>query len=51
MSVDPLQIAHDVEEELAHFNRFCPADARPSTLNKRGRETASSLSATSEDHA
>jgi ATP-dependent Lon protease len=28
MSVDPLEVAHDVEEELAHFNALCPAITR-----------------------
>src|SRR5271154_6926063 len=32
MSVDPLEVAHDVEEELAHFNVLRPASARPSEV-------------------
>src|ERR1700737_554280 len=32
MSVDPLEVAHDVEEELAHFNGLCPAITRPSEV-------------------
>src|SRR5690348_14138722 len=32
MSVDPLEVAHDVEEKLAHFNGLCPAGARPSEV-------------------
>ena len=32
MSVDPFEVAHDVEEELAHFNGLCPASTRPSEV-------------------
>src|ERR1700731_2184877 len=32
MSVDPLEVAHDVEEELAHLNVLCPAGARTSEV-------------------
>src|SRR6266446_9533080 len=32
MSVDPLEVAHDVEEELAHFNVLYPVGARPSEV-------------------
>src|SRR5258707_2301388 len=32
MSVDPFEVEHDVEEELAHFNGLCPVSARPSEV-------------------
>src|ERR1700726_4564950 len=32
MSVDPFEVAHDVEQELAHFNGLCPVSARPSEV-------------------
>jgi len=32
MSVDPLEVAHDVEQELAHLNVLWPTDARWSEI-------------------
>jgi hypothetical protein len=32
MSVDPLEVAHDVEQELAHLNVLCPTEARWSEI-------------------
>jgi hypothetical protein len=32
MSVDPLEVAHDVEQELAHLNVLCPTDTRWSEI-------------------
>src|SRR6266446_9728479 len=32
MSVDPLQVAHDVEEQFAHLNGLCPVSTRPSEV-------------------
>jgi hypothetical protein len=32
VSVDPFQILHDVEEELANRNGLCPAGTRPSEI-------------------